>query len=134
MFDSPTGIEQIIPLVGDMNLDTEIIVGSQEVDDLVSQMRVRIEPDELVARDELFAKYHPELARARGHKDAACCASAPAQAATAPISYSPGCGCGAACAPVTAPAQADKPSDAVDADELKRMVEELVKAFRSIPE
>ena len=38
MFDSPTGIEQIIPLVGDMNLDTEIIVGSQEVDDLVSQM------------------------------------------------------------------------------------------------
>ena len=93
-----------------------------------------IEPDELVARDELFAKYHPELARARGHKDAACCASAPVQAATAPISYSPGCGCGAACAPVTAPAHADKPSDAVDADELKRMVEELVKAFRSIPE
>ena len=27
MFDSPAGIEQIIPLVGDMNLDTEIIVG-----------------------------------------------------------------------------------------------------------
>ena len=38
MFDSPAGIEQIISLVGDMNLDTEIIVGSQEVDDLVSQM------------------------------------------------------------------------------------------------
>ena len=38
MFDSPTGIEQIIPLVGDMDLDTEIIVGCQEVDDLVSQM------------------------------------------------------------------------------------------------
>ena len=31
MFDSPTGIEQIIPLVGDMDLDTEIIVGCQEI-------------------------------------------------------------------------------------------------------
>ena len=31
MFDSPTGIEQIIPLVGDMDLNTEIIIGCQEV-------------------------------------------------------------------------------------------------------
>ena len=38
VFDSPTGIEQIIPLVGDMDPDTEIIVGCQEVDDPVSQM------------------------------------------------------------------------------------------------
>ena len=38
MFDSPTGIEQIIPLVGDMDLNTEIIIGCQKVDDLASLM------------------------------------------------------------------------------------------------
>ena len=29
VFDSPTGIEQIIPLVGDMDLDTEIMLAAR---------------------------------------------------------------------------------------------------------
>lgn len=90
-----------------------------------------IEPDELVAHDELFAKYHPELAKKHG-----ACAPVSAAAPSEPkgvsgITYSAGCGC---CAPnASAPvSDGERKSDVIDAEELKRMVEELVNAFKGV--
>lgn len=90
-------------------------VGPQHLINVKRVVNGIVEPDEVGARDELFARYHPELARRL--RDRA--AGGTGTAGTASCGSMPCCGTGAA-----------KPSDAVDAEELKRMLEELMRAFR----
>lgn len=78
-----------------------------------------IEPDELVAHDALFAKYHPNLVPGAAHTSTSSASG---------ISYSLGCG-NANC---KSEAPAEKPSDAIDAAELQKMIAELVNAFKGI--
>ena len=97
------------------------------------------EPDEVVAHDELFAKWHPDLAAhhaeaaasSAGCFDAAsgtgCCDSKPHPVSG--ISYSVGCNCTDVSPDALAGA---KPNDVIDADELQKMIHELTNAFKGI--
>lgn len=121
-------------------------VGPQHLINIKRIANGTVEPDQVAAADETFAKWHPELAAQFGcapcgQAGAVCEHSGsvavpethetgiemPVGHGTSGISYSVGCnGCGSA----PAQAQPQAPSDAIDAEELKKMVNELVAAFR----
>ncbi len=93
-----------------------------------------IEPDQVVAHDELFAKWHPDLVHGCADEHAhteSCCHTEEAPHPTSGITYSVGCG---ACdvSPDQIVANSEKPNDVIDAHELEKMVNELVNAFRGV--
>ena len=116
-------------------------VGPQHLINVKRVVNGLIEPDELVAHDELFAKWHPELAAKAGHHGApavsdtgaGCCkGGAPDPAAEKPhgvsgIEYSLGCNCGCGSTPNP---NVERKSDVIDAEELQKMISELVSAFK----
>lgn len=107
-------------------------VGPQHLINVKRVANGTIEPDELIAKDELFAFYHPELAHGRSSNPGAEMEAEPAPASeptptpVSSISYSPGCGCCAA-----ASENRERPSDVIGIDELKDMIEQLVGALKS---
>lgn len=114
-------------------------VGPQHLINVKRVVNGLIEPDEVVAHDELFAKWHPDLAAhhteavasSAGCCDAAsgtgCCDSKPHPVSG--ISYSVGCNCTDVSPDALAGA---KPNDVIDADELQKMIHELTNAFKGI--
>jgi acetaldehyde dehydrogenase (acetylating) len=122
-------------------------VGPQHLINIKRVVNGLVEPDEVAAKDETFAKWHPELAAQYGcapHAEGGCgCSEAHCEPAhethetgiempvghgTSGISYSVGCNC---CGGQTVTQEdLQHPSDAIDAEELKKMVNELVAAFR----
>ena len=115
-------------------------VGPQHLINVKRVVNGLIEPDELVAHDALFAKYHSECAAQAG------CHTAPAVASTGAgkgcckgaaeaekphgvsgIEYSLGCGCGSGGTPNL---NVERKSDVIDAEELNKMINELVSAFK----
>ena len=102
-----------------------------------------IEPDMVAAADETFAKWHPELAAEYGctsHATTGCAATSCGESAKSDlgidmpvghgvsgISYSVGCN---SCGGHAEPEPQDHKGDTIDAAELKKMVNELVAAFR----
>ena len=114
-------------------------VGPQHLINVKRVVNGLIEPDEVVAHDELFAKWHPDLAA--HHTEAAtpvagccdavsatgCCDSKPHPVSG--ISYSVGCNCTDVSPDALAAA---KPNDVIDADELQKMIHELTNAFKGI--
>lgn len=107
-------------------------VGPQHLINVKRVANGTIEPDELIAKDELFALYHPELAHGRSSSTGTEMEAEPAPASeptptpVSGISYSPGCGCCAA-----ASENRERPSDVIGIDELKDMIEQLVGALKS---
>lgn len=83
-----------------------------------------VEPDELIAHDELFARYHPAYA-ARPAAGGARSDAAPVPP-VAPISYSPCCNGGRSKEEGGVGAR----SGEIDADDLKKIVSEFVTAFK----
>lgn len=107
-------------------------VGPQHLINVKRVANGTIEPDELIAKDELFALYHPKLAHGRSSSTGTEMEPEPAPASeltptpVSGISYSPGCGCCAA-----ASENRERPSDVIGIDELKDMIEQLVGALKS---
>lgn len=104
-------------------------VGPQHLVNLKRVANGIVEPDQVAAADATFAKWHPELAAEYGCATTHECAGAwhgagSCEPASSPISYSVGC--------CSAPAheQQARKSDTIDAEELRKMVSELVSAFR----
>ena len=100
-------------------------VGPQHLINVKRVVNGLIEPDEVVAHDELFAKWHPDLAAHHteavpvagccdANTGAGCCDSKPNPVSG--ISYSVGCNCTDVSPDALAGA---KPNDVIDADELQ---------------
>lgn len=107
-------------------------VGPQHLINVKRVANGTIEPDELIAKDELFAFYHPKLAHGHSSNPGTEMETEPAPASeptptpVSGISYSPGCGCCDA-----ASENRERPSDVIGIDELKDMIEQLVGALKS---
>ncbi len=109
-------------------------VGPQHLINIKRVVNGLIEPDQVVAHDELFAKWHPDLVHGCADEHAhteSCCHTEEAPHPTSGITYSVGCG---ACdvSPDQIVANSEKPNDVIDAHELEKMVNELVNAFRGV--
>ena len=114
-------------------------VGPQHLINVKRVVNGLVEPDELVAHDELFAKWHPELAAKAGNHGApvasdagagaTCCSAAEAEKphGVSGIEYSLGCNCGCGSTPNP---NVERKSDVIDAEELQKMINELVNAFK----
>lgn len=109
-------------------------VGPQHLINVKRVVNGLIEPDEVVAHDELFAKWHPDMvhgcAEERTHTEG-CCHTEEAPHPTAGISYSVGCNC-TDVSPDQIAANSEKPNDVIDAHELEKMINELANAFRGL--
>ena len=121
-------------------------VGPQHLINVKRVVNGLIEPDELIAHDKIFAKYHPELIKNSGDHSSYQASQAQVSHTSAvdgthhdlgiempvghqsPISYSLGCNsCSSTSQPVTSTASSD---GEIGVDDLKNMVDELVAAFR----
>ncbi|WP_448983577.1 acetaldehyde dehydrogenase (acetylating) [Olsenella uli] len=120
-------------------------VGPQHLINIKRVANGTVEPDQVAAADETFAKWHPELAaeygcisRAQGCDHATSPCGVPTKEAevgiempvghgTSGISYSVGCN---SCSGKATQEPTQRTGDTIDAAELKRMVDELVAAFR----
>ena len=109
-------------------------VGPQHLINVKRVVNGLIEPDEVVAHDELFAKWHPDMVHGcvdeHVHTEG-CCHTEEAPHPTAGISYSVGCNC-TDVSPDQIAASSEKPNDVIDAHELEKMINELANAFRGL--